>query len=207
MELIKKYFPELNSIQLSQYSELFDHYKNWNDKINVVSRKDIDNLYLHHVLHSMALIKIIQFTAGIKVLDLGAGGGFPSIPLAIYFPQVFFVSLDSTKKKLSVIDAISESIGLKNIITTHERVEEHKGHYQFVVSRAVAEYNKLVQWSKPLISKQQMMAIPNGLFCYKGNQTEQEFGPNPKSKIEKFDISDHFEDAYFVEKSIYYQSL
>ena len=120
MDLLRKYFPELTEIQLHQYEALFSEYKNWNDKINVISRKDIDNLYLHHVLHSMSLIKVIQFTKGTRILDLGTGGGFPTIPLAIYFPNVFFDALDSTKKKLTVIDAIAESIEqLQLIVNFH----------------------------------------------------------------------------------------
>ena len=207
MDLLRKYFPELTDLQLHQYEALFSEYKNWNDKINVISRKDIDNLYLHHVLHSMSLIKVIQFTKGTRILDLGTGGGFPTIPLAIYFPNVFFDALDSTKKKLTVIDAIADSIGLRNIQTIHQRVEEHRGHYHFVVSRAVAAYSQLSQWSKPLISKQQISGRPNGLFCYKGIHIESEITPEEKRHVEKFPISDYFEEEYFKEKSIYYQAM
>lgn len=204
MDLIKKYFPKLSNLQLSQYEALMPLYSDWNQKINVISRKDIDNLYLHHILHSLALVHVINFPPGTRILDLGAGGGFPSIPLAIYYPQVFIDALDSTRKKLSVIDDIAANIQLKNINTIHKRVEEHKTKYHFIVSRAVAEFSTLLHWSRPLISTQQIAGLPNGLFCYKGKDISAEIKSKSKNNIETFPIQEFFLEDYFTEKCIYY---
>ena len=151
MELILKYFPDLTERQKSQFAQLENLYKEWNNKINVISRKDIDNIYLHHVLHSLAIAKVIQFKKGSKVLDLGCGGGFPGIPLSIMFPDVQFTLIDGTRKKIKVVNEVSEAIGLTNAKGVHVRAEEYTEKYDFVITRAVALVEKLVIWTDKLI--------------------------------------------------------
>ncbi len=207
-EIIFKYFPRLTELQKHQLTQLYGLYKDWNSKINVISRKDIDNLYERHVLHSLAIGKWIKFKPGTKVMDIGCGGGFPSIPLAIMFPEVSFDCVDSINKKLKVVLAISEEIGLKNITTYHSRVEEIKTKYDFVVCRAVAQQVKLVSWVKKNISSHHNNVFPNGLVALKGGNIKEELRPlNKREYSEIIPISDFFSEDFFEEKFIVYTQL
>ncbi|MGI8636229.1 MAG: 16S rRNA (guanine(527)-N(7))-methyltransferase RsmG, partial [Segetibacter sp.] len=169
MDVILKYFSDFTANQLEQFAALEELYKDWNSKINVISRKDIDSLYLKHVLHSLAIAATVEFEAGTKVIDIGTGGGFPGVPLAIFFPEVQFHLVDSIAKKLKVIDEVASAIGLTNITTQHTRAEEIKNRqFDFVVSRAVAPVKDLWRWSYPLIKKGNKQELANGLICLKG---------------------------------------
>lgn len=174
MEIIKKYFPQLTAEQLRQIGMLDSLYRDWNAKINVISRKDIDNLYEHHVLHSMAIAKVINFRPGTEILDFGCGGGFPGIPLAILFPECRFKLIDGTGKKIRVATEVANAIGLKNLKAEHLRGEEEKGKYDFVVSRAVMQLPDLMKIIKKNFKKTQQNALPNGLLCLKGGNLEEE---------------------------------
>lgn len=204
MELIRKYFPDLNEKQIHQFDALEDLYREWNEKINVISRKDIDNLYLHHVLHSLVIAKFIQFKAGTKIIDLGTGGGFPGIPLAILFPDCFFTLVDSIKKKITVVDAVVETLELKNVQTKNARVEELKDKYDFVVTRAVAKIDILLPWARKVLAKQQINMYPNGLIALKGNMNE-EIKLLPKFEYKEIvHIPKYFNEFYFEEKYLVY---
>jgi 16S rRNA (guanine527-N7)-methyltransferase len=206
MEPILHYFPDLSEQQIAQLSQLGDLYKEWNSKINVISRKDIDNIYLHHILHSIGLAKVIQFKPGTKVLDLGTGGGLPGIPLAILFPEVDFFLVDSIAKKIRVTQAIADAVELKNVRTKQIRAEEVKETFDFVVTRAVAVLPKLVNWTKRLISKNHKHGVPNGIWALKGvdRATEEatQLGENAYSEI--YPMSDIFEESYFETKCVIY---
>ena len=205
MEIILKYFPDLSAVQKKQLEALYDLYVEWNTKINVVSRKDIEHLYLHHVLHSMVISKWINFVDGTKILDVGCGGGFPGMPLAILYPKVKFHLVDSVRKKLTVVNEVADSIGLKNIRTTHSRVEDVNSKYDFVVIRAVARLPVLLSWLKKNISTKHLNAIPNGLIALKGGDLEDEFATVKKGEyIEQIPIRDYYDEAYFDEKFIVY---
>ena len=207
MDIILKYYPEITSIQKSQFESLYDLYNDWNTRINVISRKDIDNIYLHHVLHSLSLMEIVHFVNGTKVLDLGCGGGFPGIPLAIMFPGVDFHLVDSIGKKLKVCDAVSESIGLKNVHTTHARGESLKGFkYDFVVSRAAMSLDKLISCSSRLISSEQFNSLSNGIIALKGGDLSDEIS-GYESLVQTWDINEFYEEDYFNEKKIVYVNL
>src|SRR6188472_3591732 len=174
MQIILKYFSDFTPVQLQQFAALDGLYKEWNTKINVISRKDIDGLYEKHVLHSLSIAAAFQFEPGMEILDIGTGGGFPGIPLAIFFPDVKFLLADSIAKKLKVVDAVAEGLGLKNITTQHIRVEEIKNRkFDFVVSRAVAPLKDLWRWSKPLLKKGNTREFHNGLICLKGGDLAQ----------------------------------
>lgn len=168
MEEILKYFTDLTDKQKQQFAALFDLYKDWNEKINVISRKDIDNLYLHHVLHSLAIAKAVSFRPGTRILDFGTGGGFPGIPLAILFPETQFKMIDGTGKKIRVVNEVATAIGLENVEAVHLRGEEEKGKYDFVVSRAVMPLPDLMKIVKKNIGKEQRNSLPNGVICLKG---------------------------------------
>ncbi|HXL57388.1 MAG TPA: 16S rRNA (guanine(527)-N(7))-methyltransferase RsmG, partial [Chitinophagaceae bacterium] len=175
MEIILKYFFDFTNIQLQQFATLEDLYKDWNSKINVISRKDIGSLYEKHVLHSLSIATIIDFAPGTQIIDIGTGGGFPGIPLAIYFPKVQFHLVDRIAKKLKVVEAIAKAINLQNITTQHIRAEEIKNRkFDFVVSRAVAPLKELWRWSKPLLKKGNTQKLPSGLICLKGGDLAQE---------------------------------
>ena len=206
MEQIIKYFPNLTDIQKSQFEALYDLYFEWNAKINVISRKDIDNLYEHHVLHSLAIAEIIRFQPGSAILDVGTGGGFPGIPLAILFPQSSFVLIDSIGKKIKVGTKVATAIGLKNITLKHLRVQDEKGKFDFVVSRAVMPLGDLVKLVQKNISKKQINALPNGLICLKGGELQQEIQPY-KSFAELFEVSDFFNEEFFKTKKAVYVPL
>ena len=206
MELIHKYFPNLNSTQIKQFEALYDLYFEWNSKINVISRKDIENIYEHHVLHSLAIAEIIHFQAGTTVLDVGTGGGFPGIPLAILFPETNFVLIDSIGKKIKVGTEVSTAIGLKNITLKHLRVQDEKGKFDFVVSRAVMPLGDLVKLVQKNISKKHNNAIPNGLICLKGGELQHEMLPY-KNIAELYDVSNFFNEEFFKTKKAVFVPL
>lgn len=206
MEEIKKYFSELSDIQLFQFEQLYELYVDWNSKINVISRKDIENLYVHHVLHSLAIAQVVRFKAGSSVLDVGTGGGFPGIPLAILFPDVKFTLIDSIGKKIKVGTEVSRSIGLKNIELKHLRVQDEKGKYDFVVSRAVMPLDDLVKLVKKNVAKDAKNALPNGLICLKGGELQHEILPY-KNVADMFEISEFFKEEFFKTKKIVYVPL
>ncbi len=206
MEVITKYFPNLSDVQLHQFEMLASLYQEWNTKINVISRKDIKNLYEHHVLHSLAIAKEINFSEGTVVLDLGTGGGFPGVPLAIFFPKCYFKLIDSIGKKLKVATEIATSINLKNIKTEHLRGEEERGQYDFVVSRAVMSLHKLAKLVCKNISYKQINPLANGLLCLKGGDLYEECRPF-KNIVQVIPISNWFEEDWFKEKNIVYLPL
>jgi 16S rRNA (guanine527-N7)-methyltransferase len=203
MKEILKYFPDLTKEQQRQIAALDELYRDWNAKINVISRKDIDHLYEHHVLHSMAIAKIIQFRAGTKILDFGTGGGFPGIPLAILFPECDFKLIDGTGKKIRVAQEVCNAIGLKNCHPEHLRGEDEKGKYDFIVSRAVMPLPDLLKIVKKNISKEQHNALPNGIICLKGGDLQEEMRPF-RNLVEISDISKFFSEEWFKEKNIIY---
>lgn len=203
MELILKYFPDLTEEQKRQFAALYDLYTDWNSKINVISRKDIENLYEHHVLHSLGIAKVIRFKPGTKVMDLGTGGGFPGIPLAILFPEVQFHLVDSIGKKVRVATEIAGSIGLKNVTTRHARAEEEKQLFDFVVSRAVMSLTDLLKIIRKNISPKQQNALPNGLICLKGGELEKETMP-VKNKTTMWNLKEFFGEEFFETKKVVY---
>ena len=206
MEQLLKYFPNLTSTQKTQFESLYDLYFEWNSKINVISRKDIENLYEHHVLHSLAIAEIIHFQPGTTILDVGTGGGFPGIPLAILFPESKFVLIDSIGKKIKVGTEVSAAIGLKNITLKHSRVQEEKGKYDFVVSRAVMPLGDLVKLVQKNVSKKHINALPNGLICLKGGELQHEMQPY-KNIAEMYDVSNFFKEEFFKTKKAVYVPL
>ena len=205
MHLILKYFPNLTAAQINQFETLEELYKDWNLKINVVSRKDIDELYLRHVLHSLAIAKIIEFKGGSRILDVGTGGGFPGIPLAILFPECQFHLVDSIAKKIKVVDEVKKGLGLTNVKTYHSRVEDIKGNYDFIVSRAVAAMPTFVHWVKGKIAKKQNNSLRNGIIYLKGGDLEDELKNYKSAKV--FNISELFEEPFFDTKKIVYLPL
>ncbi len=206
MELIEKYFPHLSPAQLNQFKQLLALYTEWNSKINVISRKDIEQLYLHHVLHSSSIAKVMQFKPGTKVLDIGTGGGFPGIPLAILFPDVQFHLVDSIKKKIRVVEEVRDALHLKNVTAEWKRVEEISGQYHFVVSRAVSYLKTLYIWSQNKISKEQFNDLKNGLLVLKGGDLTDELDALDHPP-RLFPINDFFEEEYFKEKWVVYVKI
>lgn len=206
MELIKKYFPNITEHQTKQFEALNELYHDWNSKINVISRKDIDNLYEHHVLHSLGIADFIRFKPGTEIMDLGTGGGFPGIPLAIMFPECKFHLVDSIGKKIKVCTAVAESIGLENVTTRHCRAEEEKQQFDFVVSRAVMPLMDLIKIIRKNIRKEQRNAYPNGLICLKGGELEKETMPM-KNHTTITPLGDIFKEEFFETKKIVYVSL
>ena len=203
MDLITKYFPNLNEAQQKQIDALDTLYRDWNAKINVISRKDIDNLYLHHVLHSLAIAKTIYFKSGTRILDFGCGGGFPGIPLAIMFPDCSFRLIDGTGKKITVATEVAKAIGLKNVEAVHRRGEEEKDKFDFVVSRAVMPLPDMVKIVRKNISKEQHNALPNGIITLKGGNLDEELKPFRKI-VQVTPISDFFTEDWFQEKNVVY---
>lgn len=206
MEEILKDFPSLTATQIEQFQALLPLYKEWNDKINVISRKDIDNLYAHHVLHSLAIAQYIRWKPGTQILDFGTGGGFPGIPLAIMFPECNFKMIDGTGKKIKVVNAVAQAIGLKNVEAVHIRGEEEKGKFDFVVSRAVMPLPDLVKIVRKNISTSQRNALPNGLICLKGGNLVAETQPF-KNKVQLTPISQWFDNEWFNDKHLIYLPL
>ena len=205
-ELIQKYFPELMEEQQRQIAALDALYRDWNAKINVISRKDIDQLYEHHVLHSMAIAQVLRFKPCTEILDFGTGGGFPGIPLAILFPECHFRLIDGTGKKIRVAQEVAQAIGLKNCEPVHLRGEEEKGKYDFIVSRAVMPLPDLVKLMRKNISKTQRNAMPNGILCLKGGNLQGELHPY-RNIVETTDISTFFKEEWFKEKFVIYLPL
>lgn len=203
MDIILKYFPRLTDRQKSQFEALYDLYADWNSKINVISRKDIGNLYEHHVLHSLAIARLMHFQPDTRVMDLGTGGGFPGIPLAIMFPDCQFHLVDSIGKKIKVATEVASAVGLENVTLCHERAEEEKGLFDFVVSRAVMPLADLLKIVRKNMSKEQKNAYPNGLICLKGGELQHEVMPF-KKQAEVIALSDWFEEEYFTTKKVVY---
>lgn len=202
MEVVLKYFSDFTPKQLDQFSTLAPLYREWNEKINVISRKDIDALYEKHVLHSLAIAAVAELPAGMQVLDLGTGGGFPGIPLAIFFPEVQFHLVDSIGKKIKVVEAVAEALNLTNVTTAHSRVEEIKNRkFDLVVSRAVAPLKDLWQWSKPLLKKGAPADRPSGLICLKGGDLAQEISESG-CRPRMVNIHKIFPEEYFMEKFV-----
>ena len=203
MEHILKYFPTLTEKQKEQFAALYDLYFDWNSKINVISRKDIENLYLHHVLHSLGIAKMINFRPGTTVMDFGCGGGFPGVPLAILFPEVKFHLVDSIGKKVRVAREISEAIGLENITFAHSRGEDVKEKFNFVVSRAVMPLTDLIKICRKNVNKEQHNALPNGIICLKGGDLNAEVQPFKKC-VDMIDLYDNFKEEFFKGKKVVY---
>ena len=203
LQKIFHYFPDLSDLQKKQIEELQSLYADWNSKINVISRKDMESFYEHHVLHSMSIAKVIQFTKGTKVLDVGTGGGFPGIPLAILFPDVQFHLVDSIGKKIKVVNEVSAALGLKNVRTSHARAEEIHDRYDFVVSRAVTRLNQFYPWVANKFSKKSHNTLDNGILYLKGIDLTEEFDELGKP-YQLFALSDFFKEEFFESKGLIY---
>jgi len=206
MEQILRYFPQLTEQQQQQFAALDALYRDWNAKINVISRKDIDNLYPHHVLHSLGIAKVITFRPGTHVMDIGTGGGFPGIPLAILFPEVQFHLLDSIGKKIKVAQSVADALELTNVRTSHKNVMEEKEKYDFVVSRAVMQMEDLVRLVRKNVHHEQRNSLPNGLICLKGGDIQQEMRPF-KHCCDVWPLHTYFEEEFFETKKVAYVTL
>ncbi|NJB36045.1 16S rRNA (guanine(527)-N(7))-methyltransferase RsmG [Croceivirga sp. JEA036] len=202
VDIIFKYFPSLTEAQQSQFAALEELYKDWNQKINVVSRKDIDELYLRHVLHSLGIAKVHQFMPGAEVLDVGTGGGFPGVPLAILFPEVQFTLVDAIGKKIKVVQEVIDGLKLKNITAHHTRVEDLPGQFDFIVSRAVAAMPTFVHWTKGKIKKDSVHERRNGILYLKGGDLTEEL--QDYKTVQLFDLVDFFEEPFFETKKVVY---
>jgi len=202
LELIKHYFPDLTDTQISQFEQIAEVYKDWNQKINVVSRKDIDDIYLRHVLHSLGIAKIQSFKSGAKILDVGTGGGFPGIPLAILFPETQFTLVDSIGKKIKVVEEVTDALGLQNVTAVNDRVEQISGEFDFIVSRAVAVMPSFVHWVKGKIAKTSAHDRKNGILYLKGGDLSEEL--SPYRTVEVFDLARVFEEDFFETKKVVY---
>lgn len=201
MDIIKKYFPTITDLQAEQFAQLEGLYNDWNSKINVISRKDIQNLYEHHVLHSLGIAKIVNFRDGTSIMDLGTGGGFPGIPLAILFPNVSFHLVDSIGKKVRVADEVATALGLKNVRFSHARAEEIKDKYDFIVTRAVMPMVDLVKVARKNIQKEQHNALPNGIIALKGGELNSEIA-SMRDISTVWDLGDYFEEEFFKTKKV-----
>lgn len=199
------YFPDLSEVQQSQLALLGPLYREWNERINVISRKDIDHLYEHHILHALGIARVMRFLPGTSMLDLGTGGGIPGIPLAILFPETKFTLIDGTRKKITVVQEVAQALDLKNVVAYHQRAEELKGKFDFVITRGVAPLDQLMQWCYSLISNQHRHALPNGLLALKGGDLRGEIKALPKGTYaEVFPLSSYFKEPYFEEKVVVY---
>ena len=207
MEIIFKYFKSLSETQRTQLAALYPLYAEWNAKINVISRKDIENLYQNHVLHAMSIAKLIQFEAGTRIMDVGTGGGFPGIPLAILFPECQFHLVDSIGKKIKVVNAMTEVLNLKNVSTSHCRVEEIKEKYEFIVSRAVTELPLFYRWVCRKVEKKSQNCLENGILYLKGGDLEKELKALPAKRCYEYPISLWFNEEFFKEKYIIHVPL
>jgi len=201
MEIIEKYFPALDNHQMAQFAQLGELYAEWNERINVISRKDIDHLYERHVLHSLGIAKVMEFKDGSSILDVGTGGGFPGIPLAIMFPDSFFHLIDAIGKKITVVNAIAEELELENVKAEHLRAEDSKYQYDFVVSRAVTQMPKFVGWVRSKISTQQRNVLPNGILALKGGDLAEELG---SYRASIYQLKDYFSEEFFETKKVIY---
>ena len=202
MDIITKYFPNLTEEQIAQFAALKDLYEDWNLKINVVSRKDIDEIYLRHVLHSLGIAKVMTFQPGARVLDVGTGGGFPGIPLAILFPETQFHLVDSIGKKIKVVDEVVAGLGLTNVKATHDRVENVPGQYDFIVSRAVAQMETFVRWVRSHIKKKSVHELKNGILYLKGGDLTEELAKFSTAQI--YDLTDYYKEDFFETKKVVY---
>lgn len=200
MDLISQNFPDLTVEQLAQYEKLEGLYKDWNARINVISRKDIDSLYVKHVLHSLGIAKVQPFLPSAKVLDVGTGGGFPGIPLAIMFPETEFVLVDSIGKKIKVVEEVVLALGLKNVTAIHGRAEKVKGEFDFIVSRAVTHMDDFVKWVRKKVRRKSRHQLKNGILYLKGGDLEEELKHFPSAKL--FDLTDYFDDTFFETKKV-----
>lgn len=203
MDLILKYFPELTERQKERFAALPELYADWNSKINVISRKDMDNFVEHHVLHSLAIARVLRFKSMADVMDVGTGGGFPGIPLAIMFPDTNFYLVDSIGKKIKVVQSVAEQLQLTNVRAEQIRAEQVKGDFDFIVSRAVTDLSQFVGWVKGKVSDSQYHKLRNGILYLKGGDLDEELAPFRK-KVQLFDISDFFEEPYFETKKVIY---
>lgn len=203
MQLLKKYFPDLDAKQLELFEKLGPLYSEWNEKINVISRQDIDNLYLHHILHSLSIAKLIRFSPGTMIMDVGTGGGFPGIPLAILFPEADFYLIDSIGKKITVVNEIAKSLGLENVVAEQKRVEEVQVTFDFIVSRAVTNLPDFIKMTKKNISEESFNSLTNGILYLKGDDASQEIKKIKAGKF-IFDIYQYFPEEYFETKKIVY---
>lgn len=201
--LIEKYFPNLSEEQQEQFARLGEVYQEWNAKINVISRKDMEHIYLHHILHSLAIAKVCHFADGAKVLDVGCGGGFPSVPLAIMFPKVQFTACDSIGKKIRVVEGVCEAVGIKNIRTVNGRVEQLKEQFDYIVSRAVTDMPTFVGWVRGMVRKGEKGSLPNGILYLKGGDLTAELQAS-KRQWERYYISEFFEEEFFDTKQVVY---
>lgn len=204
MEIIKKYFPSISQEQITRFEKLQPLYEEWNEKINVVSRKDIENLMVNHVLHSLAIAKVIWFKAGTKILDVGTGGGFPGIPLAVLFPEVNFHLVDSIGKKIKVVNEVKDELGLQNVLAEQQRVEMLQDKYDFVITRGVTNLAELLKWNKKNISKTSFNEFPNGLLALKGGASLIEEIGQINTHVKTWLISDFFKEDFFKEKKVVY---
>ena len=202
MDRILNYFPHLSSSQKEQFSELGPLYAEWNERINVISRKDIEALYLRHVLHSLGIAKVQDFLPGSRVLDIGTGGGFPGVPLAIMFPETKFVLVDSIGKKIKVVGEVARELGLENVEAVHGRAEKQKGQFDFIVSRAVTNMSDFVKWTRNKFLKESRHSLPNGILYLKGGDLREELKPFQKARI--YPLSDYFEEDFFETKKVVY---
>ena len=203
--LIEQYFDNLTEEQHRQFAMLGEVYAEWNGKINVISRKDMEQVYLHHILHSLAIAKVCRFDDGAKVLDVGCGGGFPSVPLAIMFPNVQFVSCDSIGKKIRVVEGVCEAVGIKNIRTVNGRVEQLKEQFDYIVSRAVTDMPTFVGWVRGMVRKGQQGTLPNGILYLKGGDLTEELRASRRKWV-RHNISDHFNEEFFETKQVVYSA-
>lgn len=202
-QIIFDQFPDLTEHQRRQFEQLGELYRHWNEQINVISRKDIDKLYEKHILHALGIAKVMPFADGSKVMDIGTGGGFPGIPLAILFPNVHFDLVDSIGKKIKVVEAVAEAIGLKNVKAYHERAEKMKGKYDFIVSRAVTRLSQFLPWTQNKFSNKQLNPFPNGILYLKGGDMKEEL-KEIKRTADVYDLSDYFSGEFFESKKVVY---
>jgi len=203
ISLIQKYFGNLTPLQTEQFEKLYDLYSFWNSQINVISRKDIDFLYEKHILHSLGIAKVIQFKPGTKVMDVGTGGGFPGIPLAILFPETEFLLVDGVGKKIKVVNEVSLGLNLKNVVARQQRAEEVKDKFHFIVSRAVTEFPVFYNWVKEKFLKENFNDLKNGILYLKGGDLQEEFGPL-YNRAKFYDLKDFFEEEFFETKKVVY---